>query len=63
MGMAQAASVINFATKPLINDNTPSASEISVEPVNNELNVVLRTSAGPESGKTGETENEGHDEL
>ena len=42
---------------------TPSASDLSAEPVNNELNVVLHASAGPESGKTGEVENEDHEEL
>ena len=63
MGGMQANSVMNFATKPLIAPETPSASELSVEPVNNELNVVLHASAGPESGKPGDVDNEGHEEL
>lgn len=55
----QALSVINLATKPLM-ANTPSASELSIEPINNEL----KTSAGPESGKPSEAGNEtGHEEL
>lgn len=55
----QALSVMNLATKPLM-ANTPSASELSIEPMNN----VLQTSAGPESGKPSEAGNEtGHAEL
>jgi len=63
MGGMQANSVLNFATKPLMTDNTPSASELSVEPVNNELNAVLHSSAGPESGKPGDDAETGHEEL
>lgn len=59
MGGMQALSVMNLATKPLM-ANTPSASELSIEPMNNEL----QTSAGPESGKPSEAGNEtGHAEL